>query len=83
MRASKRRIIAWTATRGTLGRLAGILCQLEKDEAAEVLATLVAELECLQHGDATAEVWRQATADLDGPQVYGLQRIGLWPDGDD
>jgi hypothetical protein len=80
MRANKRRILSWTATRGTLRHLAGLLAGLERDEASEVLATLAGEIESLQRGDATAEIWRQATADLDGPQSYGLQRIGLWPE---
>ena len=83
MRASKKRILAFAATRGVLSRLARTLAGLEKDEAAEVLATLVGELESLQQGDATAEIWQQATSDLDGPQSYGLQRIGLWPGGNE
>lgn len=79
MRASKRRILAFAATRGTLRHLAGVLAGLELDEASEVLATLAGEIEALQRGDASAEIWRQATADLSGPQSYGLERIGLWP----
>jgi hypothetical protein len=72
--------MTWTITRATLTRLAPLLATCERDEAAEVLATLVGELEALQRGDATAEVWRQATAELDGPESYGLERIGLWPE---
>ena len=83
MRASKRRILTWTITRATLTRLAPLLATCELDEAAEVLATLISELEALQHGDSTAEVWQQATADMDGPEAYGLERIGLWPDSSD
>ena len=82
MRASKRRILAFAAVRGCLRQLSRALVGLEKDEAAEVLATLAGEVEALQRGDASAEVWRQVTADMDGPQSYGLDRIGLWPGGD-
>jgi hypothetical protein len=79
MRATKRRILTWTITRATLTRLAPLLATCERDESAEVLATLIGEIEALQHGNATAEIWKQATADMDGPAAYGLERIGLWP----
>ena len=71
--------MTWTITRATLTRLAPLLATCERDEAAEVFATLIGELEALQRGDTTAEVWRQATAGVDGPESYGLERIGLWP----
>lgn len=80
MRASKRRILSWSAVRASLRHLSAILAGLERDEASEVLATLIGELEQIQRGDATAEIWRQAVADISGPESYGLQRIGLWPD---
>lgn len=81
MRASKRRILAFSAVRGCLRQLAGSLAGMEQIDAAEVLATLVAEVEALQRGEASAEVWRQAVADMSGPESYGLDRIGLWPKG--
>ena len=80
MRATPNRIWPWTITRATLTRLAPLLAMCEQADANESLAVLIAELESLRSGDATAEVWRQATADLSGPESYGLERIGLWPD---
>jgi len=79
MRAHRRRLLSFTVTRGVLVHLAPVLAGLEHDESRDALTTIIAELSALRDGDTTADVWEQAVSGLDGPQSYGLERIGLWP----
>lgn len=81
LRATKQNILSFATSRRVLGELARTIAGtgLEQNEAAELLAVLIGELEALQRGDASADVWRQATADFTGIDSYGLDRVGLWP----
>ena len=79
MRANSYRILPFAAVRGVLHHLAHALTGLDQDDVAEVLATLIGEVAALQQGDTSADIWRQATADLTAQQAYGLERLGLRP----
>lgn len=69
-------------TRKSLKTVAECLSDLDSAEADRYLDTLIDELKMLRQRDASSMAWSQVTAAIqDGPRSYGLERIGLWPEG--
>ena len=78
-RLLKRDPLRLVVVRKTLKTVAECLSDLDSADADRYLDTLIDELRMLRQRDASSMVWDQVTsAILDGPQSYGLQRIGLW-----
>lgn len=50
-----------------------------KKEAQDFLTCLEIEVSALADGKIESPVYQQAIAGMDGPQSYGLDRIGYWP----
>lgn len=67
-------------TRRSLRTVSQCLCDLDKSDADRFLSTLIEELRMLQDGDTSSIVWEQVTSTMSGPESYGLERIGLWPE---
>lgn len=78
-RANPKRILPYSATRSVLRRIAEIACGMEGSDKTEFLSALAGEIASLRSGDRSANVWRQAIAEMSGPELYGLERIGLLP----
>lgn len=53
-------------------------CETRK-EACLFLVGLEMEISKLAGGGIDSMCYEQAIADFDGPQSYGLERIGFWP----
>jgi hypothetical protein len=79
-RLLKRDTLRLVVTRKSLGTVAECLSTLESDQADVFLDTLLEELRMLRQRDVSSLAWGQATSNMNGPQSYGLERIGLWPE---
>lgn len=79
MRANRNDILIFVATRGVLKTLARFLSGMEASEAARFLDTITGEVNALKEKDVSGVAWRQATAEMEGQESYGLERIGMWP----
>lgn len=79
-RLLKRDTLRLVVTRKSLMTVAECLSALESDEADAFLDTLLEELRMLRQRDVSSLAWGQATSNMNGPQSYGLERIGLWPE---
>lgn len=77
VRATNNHKIAYAATRGVLHHLAHALVGLSREEADAIISTVIGELVALRSGDTSADVWNQAISGMSGPELYGLERIGL------
>lgn len=67
-------------TRKSLKSVAECLADLDSADADRFLGTLIEELQMLRSGDTSSMAWGHVTGAItDGPQSYGLERIGLWP----
>lgn len=67
--------------RKSLKKVAECLSDLDSANADRCLDTLIDELRMLRQRDTSSMVWGQVTSAMqDGPQSYGLERIGLWPE---
>jgi hypothetical protein len=49
------------------------------DLDCHLLKVVEMELQMLIDGDTSSMVWHQVASTLDGPQGYGLERVGLLP----
>jgi len=68
-------------TRKSLKTVAECLSDLDAEDADRYLDTLIDELRMLRQRDTSSMAWSQVTAVIqDGPRIYGLERIGLWPE---
>ena len=79
----KNDILCLAVTRKSMRTVAACLSDLDAAEARRFLPTLMEELQMLIDGDTSSMVWRQVTSTLDGPQGYGIERIGLLPPFED
>ena len=69
--------LSWVFVRRVLTTVAAVLPGYETLEAARAIATLIGELEAIQRGEISHDIWQQACKGQDDMQAYGLQRIGL------
>jgi len=68
-------------TRKSLKAVAECLSDLDTADADRFLDTLIDELKLLRKRDTSSMAWGQViSAMIDGPQSYGLERIGLLPE---
>lgn len=83
-RLLQRNPLRLVVTRKSLATVADCLSSLDTDTDADMyLATLIEELEMLKQRDTSSLAWRQATSTLDGHRMYGLERIGMLPSGEE
>jgi hypothetical protein len=80
-RLLKRDPLRLVVVRKSLKTVAECLSDLDFADADRYMDTLIEELKMLRQRDASSLVWSQVTSVIsDGPQSYGLERIGLWPE---
>jgi hypothetical protein len=79
-RRLKNDMLRLSVVRKSLRSVAECLSDLEAEDAARYLPTLIEELKMLKDGDTSSMAWGQVARGLDGPRAYGLDRIGLFPD---
>lgn len=74
-------LVSFVACRKTLMTVATMIGRIGgQSNASEFLASLSVEIERLRNGDATSNAWIQAANTVDGPESYGIQQCGLWPE---